>query len=749
MAGVYTVSKEIGGRTLKIETGKVAKQADGAVLVTYGETVVLVAAVVAPPRSEDVDFFPLSVDYRERTSAAGKFPGGFIKREGRPSTKEILTARNIDRPLRPLFPDGYFNEVQIMATVLSADRENDPDVPAMIGASAALCISKIPFQGPLGACRVGRVDGQFVVNPTHKQLETSDLNMLIGGRKEAINMIEVGARELPEDVIAEGVQKAHEAIQEVIAMIEDLQAHVGVEKETPIVELNADLYAKVKAQIYDKLVDLKKIRGKQERNNSVNALFDEVRTQYNEAAEAAGSDGPKADMTMLNRVLMTLEEQVVRKMILEGSRPDGRTETEVRPISCEVGVLPRTHGSSLFTRGETQALVTVTLGTIRDAQIIDGLLDEYAQSFTYHYNFPPYAVGEVKPIRGPGRREIGHGALAERALEYVRPAEEDFAYTIRIVSDITESNGSSSMASVCGGSLALMDAGVPILGAVAGISVGLVTAENGQYKLITDILGEEDHFGDMDFKIAGTTKGITGIQLDIKAMGLPHRIMVEALERARTARLQILDTMNKAISSPRETLSKYAPKLITMEIDPEFIGKVIGPAGKMIKSLQEQTETTIEIEEDGTIYISCLDGDGHLKAKEMIEAMTQPPQVGRLYKEAKVVSVKDFGAFVEIVPGVEGLCHVSELSEGYIKHVEEVCKVGDVIPVKLILIDDQGRLKLSRKAALAELGIKEEIKPRPAGEERERGRDRDRDRRSKPSGRDRRGDRDRRDRSDR
>jgi len=739
MAGVYSISREIGGRTLTIETGKVARQADGAVLVTYGETIVLVAAVVAPPRSEDIDFFPLSVDYREKTSAAGKFPGGFIKREGRPSTKEILTARNIDRPIRPLFPDGYFNEVQIMATVLSADRENDPDVPAMIGASAALCISSIPFQGPLGACRIGRVDGEFVVNPTHKQLETSDLNMLIGGRKEAINMIEVGAKELPEDVIAGGVKKAHEAIQDVIAMIEELQANVGVEKELSLIELDQDLYTKVKSEIYDKLVELKTITGKQDRNRSVNDLFDEVRARYLEPAEGA-ADAPSP--IMLSRVLTTIEQEVVRKMILEGKRPDGRTDVDIRPISCEVGVLPRTHGSALFTRGETQAFVSVTLGTIRDAQIIDGLLDEYAQSFTYHYNFPPYAVGEVKPVRGPGRREIGHGALAERALENVRPAEEDFAYTIRLVSDITESNGSSSMASVCGGSLALMDAGVPILGAVAGISVGLV-ADGGQYKLITDIIGEEDHFGDMDFKVAGTTKGITGIQLDIKAMGLPHNIMVEALERARTARLQILDTMNKVISTPRETLSKYAPKLITMEIDPEFIGKVIGPAGKMIKSLQEQTDTTIEIEEDGTIYISCLDGDGHLKAKEMIEAMTQPPQVGRLYKEAKVVSVKDFGCFVEIVPGVEGLCHVSELSEGYIKHVEEVCKVGDVIPVKLILIDDQGRLKLSRKTALAELGIKEEVKPRPPGEDRPR----DRDRRPKPSGRDRRGDR--RDRSDR
>jgi len=742
MAGVYSVSREIGGRTLTIETGRIGRQAHGAVMVTYGETVVLVAAVVAPPRGEDVDFFPLSVDYRERISAAGKFPGGFIKREGRPSTKEILTARNIDRPIRPLFPDGYFNEVQIMATVLSADRENDPDVPAMIGASAALCISKIPFQGPLGACRIGRVDGEFLVNPLCSQLENSDLNMLIGGRKEAINMIEVGAKELPEDVIAAGVLKAHEAIQEVIAMIEELQAKVNPEKELTLIELDRPLYDKIKAAIYDKLVATKTISGKQERNNAVNALFEEVRTKYKEECEAQGIVKP--DMIMVSRVLMTIEEEVVRKMILEGKRPDGRGDADIRPISCEVGVLPRTHGSALFTRGETQALVSVTLGTIRDAQIIDGLLDEYAQSFTFHYNFPPYSVGEVKPVRGPGRREIGHGALAERALENVRPAEEDFAYTIRVVSDITESNGSSSMASTCGGSLALMDAGVPILGAVAGISVGLVTGEGGRYKLLTDIIGEEDHFGDMDFKITGTTKGITAIQLDIKAMGLPHNIMVEALERARGARAQILDTMNRVISQPRGELSKYAPKLITMEIDPEFIGKIIGPAGKMIKSLQEQTDTTIEIEEDGTIFISCVDGDGHLRAKEMIEAMTTPPEVGRLYKEAKVVSVKDFGAFVEIIPGVEGLCHVSELSEGYIKHVEEVCKVGDIIPVKLILIDDQGRLKLSRKAALQELGIKEEIKPRPAGEEHDRGRDRDnrgrgdRDRRPRSSGRDRR-----------
>ncbi len=721
MEGIHTVSREIGGRTLTIETGKVARQADGAVVVQYGETVVLVAAVVAPPRSENIDFFPLSVDYREKQSAAGKFPGGFIKREGRPTTKEILTARNIDRPIRPCFPDGYFHEVQIMASVLSADRENDPDVPAMIGASAALSISKIPFEGSLGACRVGRVNGELVINPTHKQLEASDLNMLVGGRKEAINMIEVGAAELPEDIIADGIKKAHEAIREIVAMIEELRDKAGVEKELPIIELNAGLYEKVKAEIYDKLAALKTVQSKQERKDGVKELFDEVRKRYLEPGEDAGRETateesePVVDLRMVNRVLDKIEREVLRRMILDGTRADGRGEEDVRSISCEVGMLPRTHGSALFTRGETQAFVSVTLGTIRDAQIIDGLLDEYAQSFTYHYNFPPFSVGEVRPIRGPGRREIGHGALAERSLERVRPAEEDFAYTIRIVSDITESNGSSSMASVCGGSLALMDAGVPIRGAVAGISIGMVSEDDGRYKLLTDIMGEEDHFGDMDFKVAGTTKGITGIQLDIKASGLPHHIMVEALERARTARLQILETMNEAISVPRAELSKYAPKLITIEIDPEFIGKVIGPAGKMIKSLQEQTETNIEIEEDGTIYISCVDGDGHLRAKEMIEAMTQPPEVGRLYKDSKVVSVKDFGVFVEIVPGVEGLCHISELSEGYIKRVEEVCKMGDIIPVKLISIDEQGRLKLSRRAALTEMGIKEEGKPRPAG----------------------------------
>lgn len=706
MFDVCRVERQIGGKLLSIETGKVAKQADGAVIVQYGDTVVLVAVVTAPPRSEEIDFFPLSVEYREKHSAAGKFPGGFIKREGRPSTKEILTARMIDRPIRPLFPEGYFQEVQIVASVLSADNVNDPDVLAMIGASAALTISKIPFLGPTGACRLGRVNGEFVVNPTHKQLGVSDLNLLLGGHKKALNMIEVDAKQLPERVIADAVATAQKTVVEVCEMIEELREKAGVEKETPLVEMDKELYPQIRSQIADKLYELKQIPSKRERNTSVEELFEQVSAEYCEAVDNAE---PKCDKAMLKRIFEKIEGQAVRKLLLDGRRPDGRRYDNIRPIVCEVGILPRTHGSALFTRGETQAVVSVTLGTIRDAQIIDGLLDEYTQSFTLHYNFPPFSVGEVRPIRGPGRREIGHGVLAERALEPVRPPEEEFAYTIRVVSDITESNGSSSMASVCGGSLALMDAGVPISKPVAGISIGMISDANGRYELLTDIIGEEDHFGDMDFKVAGTADGITAIQLDIKAEGLPHNIMVEAMERAKAARLEILKVMSKVLSKPRSELSRYAPKLLSIEIDPEFIGKVIGPGGKMIKSIQEQTDTKIEIEEDGTIYISCLGGDGHLKAKDIIEAMTQPPKVGRIYEQSKVVSVKDFGVFVEITPGVEGLCHISELSDGFVKNVEEVCKAGDLIPVKLLAIDDQGRFKLSRKAALAELNRAEKV----------------------------------------
>ena len=707
------VEREIGGRTLSIETGKIARQADGAVVVQYGDTIVLVAAVTAPPRFEDIDFFPLSVDYREKQSAAGKFPGGFIKREGRPSTKETLTARQIDRPIRPLFPEGYFQEVQIIANVLSADLENDPDILAMIGASAALTISKIPFMGPTGACRLGRVNGEFIINPTHKQIAEGDLSLLLGGRKEAINMIEVGAKELQEDVIAEAIATAQKTVREVCEMIEELREKVGVEKEIPLVENDEQLEAKITSEISDKLFELKQVPDKQQRNTDVKELFEQVKAEYcpdKDSSEVQKDADAVYDKAMVKRILGKIEGQVVKKLLLSGKRSGGRGYNDIRPITCEIGILPRNHGSALFTRGETQSLVSVTLGTIRDAQIIDGLLEEYAQNFTLHYNFPPFSVGEVRPVRGVGRREIGHGALAEKALEAVRPPDDEFAYTVRIVSDITESNGSSSMASVCGGSLALMDAGVPMTKAVAGISIGMISDENGRHELLTDIAGEEDHFGEMDFKVAGTVDGITAIQLDIKAEGLAHDIMIEALQKAKTARMKILDIMAQAIDKPRSELSVYAPKLVSIEIDPELIGKVIGPGGKMIKGIQEQTGTTIEVEEDGTIYISCLGGDGHLRAREIIESITQPPEVGRIYEQAKVVSVKDFGVFVEIVPGVEGLCHISELSEGYVKNVEDVCKMGDLISVKLILIDDQGRLKLSRKAALAEAKKKEKPK---------------------------------------
>ncbi|MBN2138599.1 MAG: polyribonucleotide nucleotidyltransferase [Sedimentisphaerales bacterium] len=701
MFDVCKVEREIGGRKLTIETGKIARQAHGAVMVQYGETVVLVAVVTAPPRFDDVDFFPLTVDYREKQSAAGKFPGGFIKREGRPSTKETLTARQIDRPIRPLFPDGYFQEVQVMVNVISADQENDPDILAMIGASAALCISKIPFLGPIGACRLGRVNGQFIVNPTHAQLKESDLNLLLGGRKDAMNMIEVGASELSEEVIADAIATAQNTVREVCELIQELQDKVGVEKEIPLREIDEELTAEIKTKVSDKLYELKQIEDKQQRQTSVTEFLESVAAEYVGDGET-DSPEPRCDQATLKAILEEIEKGVVRRLLLEGKRVGGRAYDEVRPIACEVGILPRTHGSALFTRGETQSLVSVTLGTIRDAQKVDGLHEEYSQSFMLHYNFPPYSVGECRAIRGPGRREIGHGALAEKALMSVRPDTEDFAYTIRVISDITESNGSSSMASVCGGTLALMDAGVPIKRPVAGISIGMVTDDNGRYELLTDIIGEEDHYGDMDFKVAGTVNGIAAIQLDIKAEGLEHKMMVEALKRAKAARLDILKTMAETISEPRAELSTYAPKLISLQIDPEFIGKIIGPGGKVIKGIQEETETTIEIEEDGTIFISCVGGEGHLKAKEIIELMTTPPQVGRIYEKAKVVSVKDFGVFVEITPGVEGLCHISELSDGYVKSVDEVCKQGDLIPVKLLLIDDQGRFKLSRKAALAE-----------------------------------------------
>jgi polyribonucleotide nucleotidyltransferase len=703
MADVFRVEKKIGENNLILETGKIGKQAD-TVIATYGDTMVLAAVCSAPPRSDEIDYFPLSVEYRERLSAAGKFPGGFMKREGRPSTKEVLTSRLIDRPIRPLFPDGYYNEVQITVNVISADQDNDPDMVAMVAASAALSISSVPFQGPIGAVRLSRVDGQFVINSTYPQREKSDFNLMLAGRRDAINMIEVDAKQIPESVVAEGIATAHKSIVEVCDLIDELVAKCGKEKIVPENNWDQALADEIKAKYSAQLKDAFAIISKKQRNETIKTIVDGIKELY-----CTEQDGQKAKCTkvLMGRIIDGIESEIVRTMLMQGKRPDGRGLMDVRPISCEVGILPRSHGSALFTRGETQALVAVTLGTSSDEQIVDGLLEEYGQKFMLHYNFPPFSVGEVKPLRGPGRREIGHGALAEKALERAKPDIEVFPYTIKIVSDITESNGSSSMASVCGGTLALMDAGVPIQDPVAGISIGLVQ-ENDKYTLLTDIIGDEDHFGDMDFKVAGTKNGITAIQLDIKSKSLSHQIVVETLERAREARMKILDIMSQTISAPRGQLSKYAPKLTSIEIDPELIGKVIGPGGKTIKALQEKTGTKIEIEEDGTVYISCVGGEGHMEARELIQAMTEPPTVGRIYAKSKVVSIKEFGAFVEILPGVEGLCHISELADGYVKNVDQVCKIGDEIPVKLLAIDDQGRFKLSRKAALAQMKAESE-----------------------------------------
>ena len=687
MFNVTKVERNIGGKLIAIETGKIARQAAGAVTVTCGDTVVLVTACVAPPRMEDIDFFPLTVDYRERQVAAGKFPGGFMKREGKPSTKEVLTARCIDRPIRPLFPDGYFQEVQIMANVMSADKQNDPDVLAIIGASAALSISKIPFQGPLGAIKLSRVDGKYIINPTADEAKGSDIDLLLGGRREAINMIEVKSKQVSESDMADAIAYAHKHIVEVCDLIQELQDKCGVEKEIIVSELDADLIKTVRTEIYGSLKERKMIPGKLERQAAVKELFDGIIEQYCKCEE------PRCSVAQMKRILDMLHRDAIRELILDGKRSDGRDFYTVRDIECEVGVLPRTHGSALFSRGETKSLVSVILGTGKDAQIIDGLTDEFDQDFMLHYNFPPYSVGEVGPVRGPGRREIGHGALAEKALEVMKPDSEKFGYTIKVVSDITGSNGSSSMASVCGGCLAMMDAGVPIETPVAGISVGMVS-KGEKYVLLTDIIGEEDHYGDMDFKVAGTYKGINAIQLDIKAEGLPHNILVESLERARQARMKILEIMATAIAEPRAELSAYAPKVVRTQVKTDLIGKIIGPGGSTIKGIQEETRTVIEIAEDGVVTISTSEGDGHLRALEIIESIGKPPQVGNVYAKSKVVAIKDFGVFVEVAPGVEGLCHVSELSSDYVKNPETVCKVGDLIPVKLISIDDLGRLKL-------------------------------------------------------
>ncbi|HWP40693.1 MAG TPA: polyribonucleotide nucleotidyltransferase [Tepidisphaeraceae bacterium] len=701
------VEREIGGRKLSIETGTYAKLAHGAVTVQYGDTVVFGAVVRAAPR-EGIDFFPLQVDYRERRAAAGKFPGGFMKREGRPTTKEILTARLIDRPLRPLFPKGFMDEVQIHLNVLAFDGQHDPDIFAGIAASAAVAISDIPFITPTAHVRVGRIDGQFILNPTVQQLEQSDFDLVVAGTKHFVNMIEIGARETPEDIVADAIEFGHKAVIEIVGMIEELQGKAGREKVGEIKLPDPGFVDAVRARVYDRIREVKGKPGKADRAEAVARILDDLIAELappitDPNASYASIVAQKEKAKQIRNIFVEVEEQVTREAILSGVRPDGRSYTDIRPITCEVGVLPRVHGSAVFTRGETQAMCTVTLGTSSDEQLVDGLVEEYAQKFMLHYNFPSYCVGEVRPIRGPGRREIGHGALAERSLIPVLPSLEQFPYTVRVISDILESNGSSSMASSCGGCLALMDAGVPISKPVAGISIGLVQ-EGDRRVLLTDIIGEEDHFGDMDFKVCGTRDGITAIQLDIKIEGLDYQIIRETLHRAREARLKILDIMAQTIDKPRPEISKWAPRLLTLKIDPEKIGKVIGPGGKNIKAIQEETGAQVDIEDDGTVYISSTDAAGAERCRDIIEAMTAEVKIGKIYT-GKVVSIKEFGAFVEIAPETDGLCHVSELSDQYVDRVEDIVKIGDEIPVKVLLIDDQGRIKLSRKAAMKELGL--------------------------------------------
>jgi len=695
---VVKVEREIAGRTLSLETGKVALQAHGAVWVQYGDTVVLATVLSAPP-TRDIDYFPLYVDYRESTYSAGKIPGGFFKREGRPTTKEVLTMRMIDRPIRPLFPADYKDEVQIQCLTLSFDNENDPDTLAMIGASASLAISHVPFQGPVGTARMGCVDGKLVVNPTLEQVEEGLMDLIVSGPREAVNMLELVGKEVSEDIVAAGIEKGFEICRGVIEMIDELAEKCSASEKktyepTPVPDKLTEAIA---SKYGDRIRKVKQIANKVEQNDAMGEIKEEVIAEYFPPDAPDDAEAPYTKW-QVSEALYKTEGRIQREMILGGTRADGRAMDEIRPLQIEVGVLPRTHGSALFARGDTQALVMTTLGTPRDQVIIDGIREEYKKPFYLHYNFPPFSVGQIKPIRGPSRRDFGHGMLAEKALACVMPSAEEFPYTIRVVSELLSSNGSTSQATICGASLAMMDAAVPLKAPVAGISIGMVSDED-RYVLLTDILGEEDYHGDMDFKVAGTRAGVTAIQLDMKARGIPQDRVVATLEQARKARLELLDAMEAVLPKHRDDISQYAPRIIHMMIDPEKIGKIIGPSGKTIRKIQEQTGAIIEVEDDGSVYIASVDSQGGLAAREQIEALTAEAQVGRLYT-GKVVSVRDFGAFIEILPGQDGLCHVSQLDEKYVKNVADVCNVGDTMTVKVINIDDTGRIKLSRKAAM-------------------------------------------------
>lgn len=686
---------ELGGTTLSIEMGRIAKQADGAALVRVGDTMVLVAACGSERTREGIDFLPLTVDYRESFYASGKIPGGFLKREGRANDKEVLTCRLIDRPIRPLFPDGWYKETQVIATVLSADQANDSDVLAITGASAALYCSNIPFTTPIAGVRVGLIDGDLVINPTFEQLKSSSLNLTVAGSRDAIVMVEAGASEVSESQMVDALAFAHEAIRKIVAIQEELYQEIQPEKlSLAPKEYRPDFHREIEEKTIEPLREAMRTPGKLASARKVHELKGKL---MEELAESEPEEQAEA-----SAIFYELEEKILRTEVIEnGHRLDGRRFDEIRPINNEVGVLPRTHGSSLFTRGETQALVTVTLATLDEAQRLDWLQGASSEKrFMLHYNFPPYSVGEVKNWRGPARREVGHGALAERALIPVIPPEDKFPYTIRIVSDILESNGSSSMASVTGGCLALMDAGVPLKAPVAGIAMGLVK-EDGRHAILTDIAGAEDHYGDMDFKVAGTKDGITALQMDIKMAGLTSELLAEALEQARRARLFILEKMAETLPAPREEISSFAPRIFTIQIPPDKIRDVIGPGGKMIRSIVERTGAKIDVQDDGTVSIASADEQSARKAIQIVEELTAVAELGKTYL-GKVQRIVDFGAFIEILPGTDGLLHVSEVADYHVKDVRNELSEGDQVLVKVINIDPQGKVKLSRRAVLKE-----------------------------------------------
>lgn len=685
---------EFEGKTLAIETGRMAKQTDGAALVQYGETVILATAVASTQPNERRGFFPLSVEYREKAYAAGKIPGGFFKREGRPQEKEVLSARLIDRPIRPLFPKEFNHEVQVVVTVLSSDKENDADVLGAVGASLALSISDIPFNGPIASVRVGRIGSEWIINPTFTQLDSSNVNIVVAATEEAITMVEGETFEISEDELIEALAFGHCAIKKIIKLQKEIIGEVGKEKRSfEVEEINQDLIKEVKTMAQKSFDMVFRKKGKKERQGALDEVLNSIQEKLEESY-------PEQEQT-ISEIFYDAEKEWVRELILnKKKRVDGRSYDAIRDISCEISVLPRTHGSALFTRGETQSLTVTTLGTKVDEQKIEGLDGQSWKSYMLHYNFPPYSVGEVRPFRGPSRRDIGHGNLAERALKPAIPNEELFPYTVRIVSDILESNGSSSMATVCAGSLSLMDAGVPIKAPVAGVAMGLVK-EDDRVAILTDILGDEDHLGDMDFKVVGTKKGITAFQMDIKILGISSELLREALEKAKTARLKILEIMDKTISEHRKTISPYAPRILFLRVDVDDIGLVIGPGGKMIREIIEKSGAEINIEDDGSVQIVSENEKSCQIAKEIIEALVEKPQAGKVYK-GKVKKITNFGAFVEILPGKEGLLHISQVAKTRINRIEDVMRVGDEVEVKLMSISQDGKYELSRKVLLKE-----------------------------------------------